>query len=74
MANVEVKAHRLARDGSVQPIVAPFGIFRATVRGESGTYAVEITPNGSTCECVASHFKARCSHIRAVYLFHTDPY
>lgn len=81
MANVEVKAHRLARTpGAVSvvtslgdlsaPIVPYDSELHADVEGDSATYRVEITPTDSRCECAAYQFGTRpCSHIRAVFLY-----
>ena len=70
LANVEVKAHRLARSDAVQITSRDRGVLRAKVQGDSDSYLVEITPAGSVCTCVASSvFHRLCSHIRALHLY-----
>ena len=69
MANVEVKAHRLARSDAVQITYRGEGVVRATVTGDTNDYEVEITPAGASCTCVAFRFLPACSHIRALHLY-----
>ncbi len=72
LANVEVKAHRLARWGAVEITGRTWHTTTATVQGDSGTYKVEIFPQldiASTCECTAFGFQRDCSHVRAVHLY-----
>ncbi len=72
MANVEVKAHRLARWGRVEITGRTLNTTIATVEGDSGTYEVTIYPElayGATCQCGAFYFNRDCSHIRAVCLY-----
>ncbi len=72
MANVEVKAHRLARWGAVTVTGRTQNTTTATVEGDTATYRVTIYPElatGATCQCVAFDFNRDCSHIRAVFLY-----
>ena len=69
MANVEVKAHRLARSDAVKIVARVPNYIDATVQGDSAAYRVEITPAGSRCECTAFGFRHDCSHIRALHLY-----
>lgn len=81
LTNVERKAVRLVRDDRVDfgelswTEIAPGDLRRVItgkVRGDSGTYQVQIDPEGKTCDCPhGQHHSpaARCSHVIALELW-----
>ena len=71
MSNLEVKAHRIARDEDAITIAHRENDYvAADIVGDSAIYRVQLTPGGSRCECVAFTVGHRvCSHIKALHLY-----